>query len=387
MEKSNFSEKELQQYNVNELIDSIDNEYESDIDTGKILNMYQDEDRVSLSSKNQQSFMQDIEQSIQSDTDESPIDLQALEGGIDTEKFDAESIQELDSDVLDSDEFQEELQEFAELLAKDKGTSHGKSLKEVQDVRRSVQKNVIEARESHKAQVLENIMENATSADAKIKALRSAAGQGPSQNTTSDEEIIGKLIEQEAAGEQIGSDISKQFHEEYDSTEEMLDNIGDIEKARDIVNKVESQDIDMEAVANEYQKGLESVTEDISKIERIQDIKDNPDSKSLEEINFELGFDDDDERQLSINTAEEDTDEEDTKTLEDLGVETQDVISEKVDEVEETIIDSVKSDIQEKYDVSPEEIDGIDEVTEENIDEFADKAAKKSLAKAVEEEL
>lgn len=371
---TNFTESELRRRSADELRESIQNERDSDLDIDEAKRFY-NKDRVEVSNKDSKAFVNDI-----------------LRGDDSVRKEKVEEALGKSMDDMDKTELTHELAMMAKDMAKAKGEAHGKDLQMVDEMEKSAFVRTLEAKEEFREQAVQEMINNAPSKEAALNLLSSqrgalveAAGADPtdSHSQADQEEILETLLEQELSGEEMQTAISERFHEEFEDTGEMLENIDEIQQTRNLVKEV-SENIDMDEVKEAYESGVEEAVDEtreaVSVAEKIENL-DTDANMTVEEFKEEFGVDIADEIDLTSVEGRSDT-----ATLEQLGVDSKDIVETQLEEAKTERFESAKSTIEDKFGFSPAEV-GMDEVTTENIKEFAEKAAKKNAANKMSEEL
>lgn len=397
-EYTGYDEATLKSIDDASLRNILKQEMKNDLDTGTATEVLEDMgsddvDRTEFATKSRDSAASEIVSKLTEDEDVDVRDaLESVEEdlGIDVDMSERDLAEmrrgegEVDEDFIESLET-----EVAQSLRDDVALKES----EAEDVIREISQAKVEAEEEFAAQVVSDALQNAASQEAAETIMKEARGeladmQGmenvtPELDEDAQEDIVGELIEQSLSGEEIKSDIARQFHEEFETTEEMLENMGEIEEVRDIVNNVGDE---LENVADEIEVGGESLKE----------LENNP-SESLESL---AGVDVEalQSRELDAETIDDEFDIEISETERELNDDMGELIYEKAEnqarqEMAQKIEDEFgvdNDDLQEHgFTTDPEKAENnekLEMVDFDNADEVVRKVGKEQKKKEVLEE-
>jgi len=395
--RTDFSEDELDKYDVSDLQQAIENESNSDLDAGKASSMFADEDmdRVELSSWDSDDFsntlLSDLNE-LDSDTSlgelDNDWDMNEVFDSLGLGEDEKQTILNLDddTDISETKVGQQVQAAIKSEMTKEVGKAHGKAARELAELKGSLAEQAVVAQEEYAAELMREMVENAPSQEAAVTLLESQkgalmeeAGVDPQEldgglDEETREEFVRDIVEQQLSGEEIESAISQRFHEEFDDTTEMLENIEEIQDARNIVKDVD------EALGDE---NIESLIDESMSSMSTEELFENPDGaaqqmmgETLTELQKLEGGEIDED---TLDTFDVDIDEKESIVADD----EKSVLQEKA---RNEAIESVESKIESEFGVTASEI-GYDEITSENIGDIIKDAAVEKQTKNLEKKL
>lgn len=390
---TDFEESELSSYDVSTLQSAIDNEAESDLDAGKAKSMFADDmDRVTLSSFDSDDMANKLVSDMSKGDWNDSVDTDGLS---DTLGIDKDEIQ----NALDNIDYDETLEntrvgqqieaQIKSQLTKEVGKAHGKAARELKDTKAAIAQQQVVAQEEYATQMMREMVENAPSKEAAVTLLESQKGalmeaadvdpQEFGNETGIDEatrkEFVRDIVEQELTGEEIESAISERFHEEFEDTTEMLENIEEVQGAREVVKQVNEaldEDMDIADLKSDTVGGMDA-----------EMLMNNPDQAA------EGMFGDTLEELQKLESGEIDSD-----TLDQFDVEldsSESIVAddEKAalqDKAREQAAEAVEQQIEQQFGVTTQELD-VDEVTSDNLGEVVREATIEKQTRELDQKM
>lgn len=367
-----FDSDELESHDTNELIDAIDREAESDLDAGSAKSLFDDDnvDRVTLSSWDTDDMTETIKEGLSKPPSQSEydFDMDAIAETMGLDDSDMETIRSLDDDeTIDNTGIATKIQAQVQAeLTKDIGEAHGQAARDLNQMKTAITKNTVAAKEEYAAQMMREMVENAPSKEAAITLLDGQKGALMEQAGVDMEDIDGGLddetrqefvrdmVEQELQGEEIKSAISERFHEEFEGTTDMLENIQEVQDARGVI-----EDVD-QALGDE---DIESLTESMVGGVPAESVMENPDQAAEEIIGDTL------EELQKLESGQIDS-----ETLDSFNVEMDKEEAIVADDEKEALREKardmaateIESRIESEFGVTTDNLD-VDEITSDNI--------------------